>query len=589
MSIIKGSVIQFLLSQVRTSTEALIGGKVYFYSPGTTSTAGVEIWLDDEATSAASNPYTLDADGTAQLYASGKYDVLIKDAAGITQFDRKNVTFYNFDNPYEYDALQYTPFTFTQASITAALTAIGVVNKATLLLRPGTWVISSNADWSAYTNVTFKIVPGATISHGAFTLKLPNSEVFPEWFGTTDIAASLNSAIACSVSGGTVNAKAIGDVTFASQVTLNKPIRLLLGAGTITGPGSGWIFEITDNDCEIKGVGNTLKLSTGADGAIKNTQAMRTRLDDIKINMNNVQNAIGVYHLGGWYNSYRNIEIDAATTHSTSTSLKIESVNTGVIGPTGSYGGAYVGTYENFIGESIKIYGDSPTKTTTQTFIRLSAETLLQPILQAQSNNVTLITLDNVSGFTAIGGDYEFSALTSGVVYDCLNTVRGIQSINNQISGSSTPTYINGFPTASGYFMDDFTNTLIGQFHGYYGSTQDLTFGNVGYTNKHHLGTQWNGDEFSITHNLTLISATEGNLDDEAINGFAITMDSSGQCKIRFTALGANPRTLTSMAVHDLSGMIINALPTFADNTAAAALATDRLYKTASGQVMIKY
>jgi hypothetical protein len=163
MSIIKGSVIQFLLSQVRTSTEALIGGKVYFYSPGTTSTAGVQIWLDDEATSAASNPYTLDADGTAQLYASGKYDVLIKDAAGVTQFDRKNVTFYNFDNSYEYDALQYTPFTFTQASITAALTAIGVVNKATLLLRPGTWVISSNADWSAYTNVTFKIVPGAVL------------------------------------------------------------------------------------------------------------------------------------------------------------------------------------------------------------------------------------------------------------------------------------------------------------------------------------------------------------------------------------------------------------------------------------------
>jgi hypothetical protein len=81
----------------------------------------------------------------------------------VTQFDRKNVTFYNFDNSYEYDALQYTPFTFTQASITAALTAIGVVNKATLLLRPGTWVISSNADWSAYTNVTFKIVPGAVL------------------------------------------------------------------------------------------------------------------------------------------------------------------------------------------------------------------------------------------------------------------------------------------------------------------------------------------------------------------------------------------------------------------------------------------
>jgi hypothetical protein len=230
MSIIKGSVIQFLLSQVRTSTEALIGGKVYFYSPGTTSTAGVEIWLDDEATSAASNPYTLDADGPAQLYASGKYDVLIKDAAGVTQFDRKNVTFYNFDNPYEYDALQYTPFTFTQASITAALTAIGIVNKATLLLRPGTWVISSNADWSAYTNVTFKIVPGAVlqIATGTTTTfggpveaglyqifhcdgtgavafgRIP--QVVPQWFGVvgdgTDESTNIQKAIDSTLAGG---------------------------------------------------------------------------------------------------------------------------------------------------------------------------------------------------------------------------------------------------------------------------------------------------------------------------------------------------------------------------------------------------
>jgi len=63
---------------------------------------------------------------------------------------------------------------YTQATIQAALTAIGTSNKVTLLLRPGTWVISSNADWSAYTNVTFKIVPGAVISHGAFTVNLPN-------------------------------------------------------------------------------------------------------------------------------------------------------------------------------------------------------------------------------------------------------------------------------------------------------------------------------------------------------------------------------------------------------------------------------
>uniref|UniRef100_A0A6H1ZCS4 Putative pectate lyase n=1 Tax=viral metagenome TaxID=1070528 RepID=A0A6H1ZCS4_9ZZZZ len=57
----------------------------------------------------------------------------------------------------------YSSGIFTQATIESALTAIGTLNKATLILRPGIWVISSNADWSAYKNVTFKIVPGAVL------------------------------------------------------------------------------------------------------------------------------------------------------------------------------------------------------------------------------------------------------------------------------------------------------------------------------------------------------------------------------------------------------------------------------------------
>lgn len=230
----QGSVIQFLLSQVRTSTEALIGGKVYFYSPGTTSTAGVEIWLNDDGTGAASNPYTLDADGTAQLYASGKYDVLIKDAAGVTQFDRKNVTFYNFDNPYEYDALQYTPFTFTQASIEAALTAIGTTNKVTLLLRPGTWVISSNADWSAYTNVKFKIVPGAVISHGAFTVKIPNVDAGAyQWESGTGLVTLTGIDVLRSVWFST------GDTSAAATFAVGGIPLWIKTAGTIDGDISG--------------------------------------------------------------------------------------------------------------------------------------------------------------------------------------------------------------------------------------------------------------------------------------------------------------------------------------------------------------
>jgi len=53
--------------------------------------------------------------------------------------------------------------TYAQATITAALTAIETIDLIKLRIDPSTWVISSNADWSAYKNVTFKIVPGAVL------------------------------------------------------------------------------------------------------------------------------------------------------------------------------------------------------------------------------------------------------------------------------------------------------------------------------------------------------------------------------------------------------------------------------------------
>jgi hypothetical protein len=191
MAYVKGSVIQFLLDQQRTATGALIGGKVYFYNPGTTSTTGIEIWLDEAASSAANNPYTLDANGTAQLYASGKYRIVIKNAAGVTQFDRDNVMFYDFDIPYEIDALQYGA-TFTQATIEAALTAIGGT-QATLLLRPGTWVIDTHLAFPA--NVTLKMARGAIFTISAGQILTFNDTVDALWFGSTFTQATIESAL----------------------------------------------------------------------------------------------------------------------------------------------------------------------------------------------------------------------------------------------------------------------------------------------------------------------------------------------------------------------------------------------------------
>jgi hypothetical protein len=50
---------------------------------------------------------------------------------------------------------------YTDATISAALSAMGTTNKATLLLRPGTWVISNNITITS--NITLKVPPGAII------------------------------------------------------------------------------------------------------------------------------------------------------------------------------------------------------------------------------------------------------------------------------------------------------------------------------------------------------------------------------------------------------------------------------------------
>lgn len=111
----------------------------------------------------------------------------------------------------------------TDATITDALTSIGTTNKVSIFLSPGSWVIDENVDWSSYTNVFFNIPPGAILSHGAYTVNIPNptaglyqifngsgtvtvssisKTVYPEWWGdnttpgTTDMTAEINAAIA---------------------------------------------------------------------------------------------------------------------------------------------------------------------------------------------------------------------------------------------------------------------------------------------------------------------------------------------------------------------------------------------------------
>jgi hypothetical protein len=78
---------------------------------------------------------------------------------------------------YEVDALMVYGggVNYTDTTINLALAAIGTTTKVMILLRPGTWVFSSSRNWSAYTNVVFRIPYGAIISHGLYTLQIYNA------------------------------------------------------------------------------------------------------------------------------------------------------------------------------------------------------------------------------------------------------------------------------------------------------------------------------------------------------------------------------------------------------------------------------
>ena len=192
------------------------------YLAGTTTSAN--IYATETSASPLVSITSSSTDGSFSFwvsssdYISSQRFKIIVSKSGYTSLTFDNITILTDDNVYE-------PDSFTQAAISATLTTIGTTNKVTLRLLPGTWVISSNVDWSAYTNVTFDIVMGATFSHGAFTLNIPNlvagpeqivfvgtgavtlsgyvTEAYPRWFNVvgdgTDEAANLHRWLRCGV------------------------------------------------------------------------------------------------------------------------------------------------------------------------------------------------------------------------------------------------------------------------------------------------------------------------------------------------------------------------------------------------------
>lgn len=185
----KATNIEFLLSQVRNSVGNLAGGTVTVAAAGDATSTPITIWLDRNKATPAANPYTLDANGTAQLYADGLIKVVLKNAAGTTVYTRDNLNYVDFQTSGAYQALDSD-----YASLNAAITAIGST-PTTLLIRTASFPMTGAAVVPA--TLSIKIEYPGSIANSTYALTLngpisfPNTQVFT---GTGTVTINKTSA-----------------------------------------------------------------------------------------------------------------------------------------------------------------------------------------------------------------------------------------------------------------------------------------------------------------------------------------------------------------------------------------------------------
>ncbi len=383
--------------------------------------------------------------------------------------------------------------------------------------------------------------------------------------GATDSYAAFRAAhAALPATGGTIIVPDATGYKIDTMITCTKPILWKIGACTITGPASGYLFEIQANRSGIEGTAGTiLKATQGCLGLIHNNQTLNCRYWNLDLNLNVCTGAVGLFYDGGWYISVKNIHVDFANEVSSSYTLKIWSTYTGIAGPTGSYGGAYVGTFDNLIGGKIIIGADLPQKATTMTFTGCSLKgitagnslslTFLQPVVQGA---LTFFDLTNVAGLTCIGGDFEAGVTESSAIVYNLNGAsnRDIISIGNQLSGFNpgAASYLIGTPSAGCVFNDKGLPGVAGDDSLIYGSLPGTSYRNSGYSVQSHTGLPYVGTALVHAQNIRLTSSTTGYPYDASTASTAIYMDTSARIKFFYANAATAWATSTLYSLGDV-------------------------------------
>ncbi len=588
----------------------LSGGKIFTYAAGTTTP--VQAYTSASGTTPHSNPIILDSAGRVPggeiwLTDGVVYKFVIETATNILIGTYDNITginsnFVNFIGQQEIQTATagQTVFTLATISYTPGANTLSVyvdgVNQYegdSYLETDGNTVtftaglhVGAEVKFTTTTTLSSGITDASLVTYEPpFTASVATTVedklaqyVSVKDFGavgdgvTDDTAAFQAAHNALPLSGGVITVPDADGYLITDTISCTVPVLWKIGATTITADLSGYLFNIQANRSGIEGSANSiLKAGTGCTALIYNNQTLNCHYWNLELDLNNIANVVGLHHFGGWYLSAKNLHVDIAKEAASAYTMFIEGYWTsGAPLSTGSFGGAFVSTYDNIIGGKVRITAVLPQKTTTLTFTGCSltsviAEnalslTFLQPIIQGSLN---FFDLTNVAGLTCIGGDFEVA--TTGQVYVLQDAnCRDIVSMGNQTANVTTANYLVGSSPGAGCIFADSNITGSEDEFLRFGSLPEFSLRNANFTSKMRYGLPYNGAVLVAANNIRLTSAAQGNLDDITANGSVVLLDQSGQVKIMVASAGANPRTLTEYALFDGSGLKLYQLPSSA-------------------------
>jgi len=395
----KATNIEFLLSQVRNSVGSLADGTVTVAAAGDATSTPITIWLDRDKASPAANPYTLDSNGTAQLYADGLIKIVIKNSAGTTVYTRDTLNYVDYLTNQHFDS--------DYASLNAAITSIGAT-VTTLKIRTANFPMTGAAVVPSTLSLEFES-PGSIKNDYALTINSPSEigdyQVFtgsgavtglkeskPEWWqvnttpGTTDMSIAVSNAINSLSDGGVLYLSSAYGMGSASWVGV-----LVSAKSNITmkalHEGAGFKLLATPSQ--------TLTL-TGVDSPsmIKFLNSSYIKIDGVKFDMNNIfGSGLGLENVS-YSEIIHNYFVNAR-----------EATNT--LLPAGIY--AERGTYNKYIGNTFRdcvgglLLGMSGTLNTSERYAEVLDNTFSNPAGVAY-------------GTAAIGNRFKHSRISGNLI-----------------------------------------------------------------------------------------------------------------------------------------------------------------------------